>query len=770
MKSKKIVTLGLVLGLVFVLGFGMQQGGLISRTFAYCNPDWLPQLQFEGFSVANVTNPLATTTTFTISGIAVSCNGIIPGPVGWQFSVPGEPMQSGRLGFGDDGGVYQGTVSITNLPAGENTATARLQDADTQPPFITKTAQFSVPQHVVPPPSVGTVNVITKNSVTGGSASAAWDVFNSNKGDMGQQSTYTNVPAAAGYQDVMVSASGNNHYAMDQSANGGICGAYNGPVSIPGDCGAPSLPMVKNGDIDNYVLLLDPIAVLTVQGSPVQLNGQIGGPNPTSNGVLISNTGAPGSILMFSSSIQITSGPAGWLSMSPQNGTLSSGGSNSPNITANMGKFTTPGTYTGTITITPGSQPDGQNAGSAQVINVSIVVTKGNTPPTKYTLNVSNSGGGKITSADGGINCGSTCSETLTAGTQVTLTETPASGYTFDGWGGPCSNTVSSCSFTMTQSWNVTANFGQGGGGNQKFTLSVTNNGGGTVSGSGINCGSTCSETLSKGTVVNLTAAPNSNYTFKGWGGACSGTGSCSFTMSQSQNVTATFKANSVGNNNPVTVYVNPTTASVQVNGGTDQFIGTVLYDSQKEGVTWSLSGSNCNGSACGILSSPSSTSGNPITYTAPPNLPPSSPTVILTATSIASSSVYAYATITLTPANGPPPPPPPPPPSCQLSADPTTVVVPLSSNLTYSCTNVTSCNPITNSADTSTVQVVVNNMNDTANGTDIVYPTVNTTYTLACQDTNSNNQSVNGIFTTQINVGGPGSGECNPANGACPN
>ena len=79
------------------------------------------------------------------------------------------------------------------------------------------------------------------------------------------------------------------------------------------------------------------------------------------------------------------------------------------------------------------------------------------------------------------------------------------------------------------------------------YTLTVTNGGNGTVTGTGgtanINCGATCSETENKGTAVTLTATANSGYTFSGWSGGCSGTGTCSVPFTANASVTATFGA-----------------------------------------------------------------------------------------------------------------------------------------------------------------------------------------------------------------------------------
>ena len=75
--------------------------------------------------------------------------------------------------------------------------------------------------------------------------------------------------------------------------------------------------------------------------------------------------------------------------------------------------------------------------------------------------------------------------------------------------------------------------------------LTVSKSGSGTVSSSpaGINCGSDCSENYASGTSVSLSATPASGFTFNGWSGACSGTGSCQIVMSAARSVTATFTA-----------------------------------------------------------------------------------------------------------------------------------------------------------------------------------------------------------------------------------
>lgn len=80
------------------------------------------------------------------------------------------------------------------------------------------------------------------------------------------------------------------------------------------------------------------------------------------------------------------------------------------------------------------------------------------------------------------------------------------------------------------------------------FTLTVTKAGAGsgTVASSPwsvIDCGSSCSAAYGRGTVVTLTARPEGDSTFGGWGPPCSGTGSCSVPVDAAKNVSARFDA-----------------------------------------------------------------------------------------------------------------------------------------------------------------------------------------------------------------------------------
>jgi hypothetical protein len=80
-----------------------------------------------------------------------------------------------------------------------------------------------------------------------------------------------------------------------------------------------------------------------------------------------------------------------------------------------------------------------------------------------------------------------------------------------------------------------------------KLTVTVSGSGSGTITSSpaGITCSSgSCSKNYTLNTSVTLTAAPAAGQLFTGWGGACSGTGSCVVPMSGDKTVTASFEPN----------------------------------------------------------------------------------------------------------------------------------------------------------------------------------------------------------------------------------
>ena len=119
-------------------------------------------------------------------------------------------------------------------------------------------------------------------------------------------------------------------------------------------------------------------------------------------------------------------------------------------------------------------------------------------------------------------------------GTTVTLTANAAGGSAFSAWGGACTGSAVTCTLDMTANKAVTATFIVAN------TYALTTQTAGT--GAGVVTASPAASAYLSGTVVTLTATPQSGSAFTGWSGACTGTvATCSVTMSAAKSVTATF-------------------------------------------------------------------------------------------------------------------------------------------------------------------------------------------------------------------------------------
>ncbi|WP_031431003.1 MULTISPECIES: pre-peptidase C-terminal domain-containing protein [Methylomicrobium] len=129
------------------------------------------------------------------------------------------------------------------------------------------------------------------------------------------------------------------------------------------------------------------------------------------------------------------------------------------------------------------------------------------------------------------------------------------------------------------------------------LTVGKTGNGIGTVTSTpaGIACGTDCEENYSAGSTVILMADPAAGSTFAGWGGACSGTSTCSLTMTAAKAVVATFNlapatqadlvVSQSDNPDPATVDSDLVYTVTINNLGTSIATGLVLTDTVPTGV-----------------------------------------------------------------------------------------------------------------------------------------------------------------------------------------
>jgi uncharacterized repeat protein (TIGR02543 family) len=123
------------------------------------------------------------------------------------------------------------------------------------------------------------------------------------------------------------------------------------------------------------------------------------------------------------------------------------------------------------------------------------------------------------------------------AGTQVTLTAKPNSGYVFVDWSGDLSGTENPVKITVDANKNITANF-------KRITYTLTVN--------AVN-GKVLLEpeggTYNSDAFVTLTAEPDSGYVFDSWSGDFTGEQNPALlTMNQNKNITALFKQISTSN------------------------------------------------------------------------------------------------------------------------------------------------------------------------------------------------------------------------------
>ena len=153
-----------------------------------------------------------------------------------------------------------------------------------------------------------------------------------------------------------------------------------------------------------------------------------------------------------------------------------------------------------------------------------------NTPTVTHDLTMA------VNPTEGGTTNPAVGAHTYAENTVVNVTATPALGYAFVNWTGDVANANSAfTTVTMDADKTVTANFVSVP--TYVLTTAVNPSGAGTIS------PSAGDHAYNPGTVVAVTAAPSSGFAFSSWGGACSGSGACSVTMTENKSVTANFAA-----------------------------------------------------------------------------------------------------------------------------------------------------------------------------------------------------------------------------------
>jgi hypothetical protein len=166
--------------------------------------------------------------------------------------------------------------------------------------------------------------------------------------------------------------------------------------------------------------------------------------------------------------------------------------------------------------------------------------------PGTATITISRDGAAPgVVSAQGlSLECSGTCTAQVAVGATVTLVATPDPGSVFGGWSGDgCAGTDATCTLTVTRDVVIGARFDVA-----MFTVDVELMGSGSglvlSTPGGVTCPGVCAMAFPYNTAIELAASPTTTSSFLGWGGPCSGAGTCSFTLTADTHVMAGFAAN----------------------------------------------------------------------------------------------------------------------------------------------------------------------------------------------------------------------------------
>jgi uncharacterized repeat protein (TIGR02543 family) len=342
-----------------------------------------------------------------------------------------------------------------------------------------------------------------------GDGGAAVPSTSASQGNDGENSIFDNLTAIGGGGGAAQSTNTSYINGRYGGSGGGASGRLSG--------GVPGLGESNQGNHGGYGYNIDE------SPNNNEAGGGGGGAGGLGQNASLNSGGIGGEGLYFGNIFTDIYGNNGWFSKGGKGGDrYTNPSSNGENNTGNGGEGS------------GGATATNSGAGGSGIV---LVRYKLETTP-NYTLTVSKTGTGEgtVTSSPSGIDCGGTCSYDYEHGTSVTLTASTSTGNVFTGWSGEGCSGTGTCTVSMTQARNVTANF------DIDYCTLTSNNlpsAGGSISGAG---------SYQCGTAVTLTATPNTGYNFSNWtnsgGTQLSTNNPYMFTLSSSMTVNANYNFN----------------------------------------------------------------------------------------------------------------------------------------------------------------------------------------------------------------------------------
>lgn len=182
----------------------------------------------------------------------------------------------------------------------------------------------------------------------------------------------------------------------------------------------------------------------------------------------------------------------------------------------------------------------------AFVVAAALVAAAGASaqPQAQRVLRVATAGDGVVTTANGGIRCGTRCVARFNRGARVTLTATPSRYFDFERWTGGCVGTAAKCVVVLDQATSVRAVFTR-----KEATLALAVSGPGDVVSdpAKLSCGAQgteCSGVFPQGIPITLNPVTDAEAALGVWGGPCraAGTGACRLVLEDDTEVSAAFR------------------------------------------------------------------------------------------------------------------------------------------------------------------------------------------------------------------------------------